>query len=313
MPPFDQKNANLSHAIALAPPSTKHRGIQKKPWLFGDSLSRIGGGIGSGIDSLLEMMGLESDRQRAWKERQRRQGKPGIGGNILGVDTGRIKDLLHPEELKRIQKLGGTGPSKRHADIEFRGIEQLRPDLDLEDPRSRAASQEMVDDPKLLEAMRTGTSRPKPKPGFFDKGGALADIMAHKDFGDTMMDFGLGLAQSRGGLMNSLTQAAAATQKGYKARKAASTAAAMKQAELAVKTHEAMSKRMEAIRKANPGLTYDEALKHVVKLMGGDMGFQGASDAQMKQAREWALQLMDPSTITPKTAKNVTAVPTLKK
>jgi len=261
--------------------------------------------IQSGFTSVEEWLAAKEQAARDWRTNERQEGRSGRGNwNLLGVTSPTANVRLGQRAFKKAWDEGALSEGQE-------GIGPLLHDA--------SAREREKDDSDIMQSLEDGSrfepsEPPEPKPGFFDKGGALADIMAHKDFGDTMIDFGLGLAQSRGGPMSSLTQAAAATQKGYKARKAAAAATAMKKAELAVKTHEAMSKRMEAIRKANPGLTYDEALKHVVKLMSGDMGLgEGMSEEQIKQAREWARKLMDPSTITPKTAKSVTAVPTLKK
>ena len=287
--------------ISEVPSNTRFAGKQKSEMKYG--INAFLEAIQNGFTSVEEWLAAKEQAAQDWRTNERQEGRSGRGNwKDLGVSDSR--DLERGRQaFKKMRDEGALSEGQE-------GIGPL-----LHDASAREREKDDYDIMQSLESDKRfePSEPPEPKPGFFDKGGALADIMGHKDFGDTMIDFGLGLSQARGGLMNSLTQAAAATQKGYKERKAASAAAAMKKAELAVKTHEAMSKRMEAIRKANPGLTYDEALKHVIDLMGGDMGMQGASDEAMEQAHRWAIQLMNPGAITPKTAKGVTAVPTLKK
>ena len=260
-----------------------------------------GGGSASGdidprvIRSIEKYLATKEQAAQDWRNKH-----PGESNwNLFGVSSPTADVKLGKQASEKVWDEGALSEGQE-------GIGPLLHDASVRERKK--------DDYNIMQSLEDGSrfepsEPPESKPGFFDKGGGLAGIMGHEDFGDSMIDFGLGLAKSRGGLMSSLTQAAAATQKGYKERKVATAAAAMKKAELAVKTHEAMSKRMKAI----PGLTYNEALKHVVKLMSGDMGLgEGMSEEQIKQAREWARQLMDPSTITPKIAKGVTAVPTMK-
>ena len=288
--------------ISKVPSNTRFAGKQKSEMKYGiDNLIKA---VQSGFTSVEEWLAAKEQAAQDWRTNERQEGRSGRENwNLFGVSSPTANVKRGRQALEEVWDEGALSEGQE-------GIGPLLHDASVREREK--------DDYNIMQSLESDkrfepSEPPEPKPGFFDKGGALADIMGHKDFGDTMIDFGLGLSQARGGLMNSLTQAAAATQKGYKERKAASTASAMKKAELAVKTHEAMSKRMEAIRKANPNLTYDEALKHVIDLMGGDMGMQGASDEAMEQAHRWAIQLMNPGAITPKTVKSVTAVPTLKK